>query len=118
MSTAESNRAFVRELIARRGLTAEIEEWADSALTSRMEIDAMEYREPYPSAEYDDYVYALNHPEYSEPEDPDASTIALLDDYALGRCDDGGWYEPSDGEYDPDALYPEDWQDADANPEG
>jgi hypothetical protein len=49
---------------------------------------------PYPTAEYDDYVYGLNHPEYAD-----------FSDDALGEFDADG-----------DTL--ETWQDADANPEG
>lgn len=49
---------------------------------------------PYPTAEYDDYVYGLNHPEYADFSDDEL------------------------GVFDPDSDTLETWQDADANPEG
>lgn len=49
---------------------------------------------PYPTAEYDDYVYGLNHPEYADFSDDEL------------------------GEHDPDGDTLETWQESDANPEG
>jgi hypothetical protein len=102
ISSAEANRAWVRNRIARAGLTAEIETVAELAVLSEV------------AARHID-----DAPDYTPDDDYEAEYLADVfaesaEDYQRNYADN---YD-MDGRYFGKDEFPEVWAESDANPEG